>query len=116
LPGETKEPFDGKKFDVGDTMLPKVTKDGYALPESINQDGERKYYRYEVNLNHEKFIRFAKEQKQEDVVKTNANNMAYLSDKLDEMDSYEAKKMMMSFFNNISLNTFIILFQYKRLN
>ena len=108
LPGETKEPFDGKKFDVGDTMLPKVTKDGYALPESINQDGERKYYRYELNINHEKFINFAKEQKQEDVVKTNANNMAYLSDKLDEMDSYEAKKMMMSFFNNISLNTFII--------
>jgi len=187
LPGETKEPFDSGKFDVSDTILPKVTKDGYALPESINQDGEKKYYRYELNINHEKFIKFAKEhnatpsiliallaskaiknislnadkpilcnlasdmrkelnldntskncvssvylpystdleklsferqaasyremikeQKQENVVKTNANNMVYLSDKLDEMDSYEAKKKMMSFFNNISLNTFII--------
>jgi len=187
LPGETKEPFDDKKYDVGDTILPAVTKDGYALPEAMNHDGKKKYYRYEVNMNHEKLIKFAKEhnatpsimialltskaikniypdadkpilcnlaidmrkalnldntskncvssvylpysknleklsfeeqatayremikeQKQTDVVKTNANNMAYLSDKLDELDSYEAKKKMMTFFNNINLNTFII--------
>jgi hypothetical protein len=187
LPGETKEPFGDGKFDVCDTTLPEVTKDGYALPDAMNQDGQKKYYRYEVNINHENFIKFAKEhngtpsiviallaskaikniypeadkpilcnlamdmrkelnlnntfkncvgsvylpysnkleklsfeeqatayrkmvkeQKQADVVKRNANNMAYLSDKLDEMDSYEAKKKMMSFFNNISLNTFII--------
>ena len=31
-----------------------------------------------------------------------------MSDKLDELDSYEAKKKMMTFFNNINLNTFII--------
>ena len=34
--------------------------------------------------------------------------MAYLVNKLAERDSYEAKKKMMSFFNDISLNTFII--------
>ena len=28
----------------------------YALPDAMNQDGEKKYYRYEVNINHEKFI------------------------------------------------------------
>jgi NRPS condensation-like uncharacterized protein len=187
LPGETKEPFGDGKFDVRDTTLPEVTKDGYALPEVMNKDGEKKYYRYEVDINHENFMKFTKEhnatpaiviallaskaikniypeadkpilcnlasdmrkvlsldntfkncvssvylpyctnleklsfeeqameyrkmvkeQKQADVVKRNANNMAYLSDKLDEMDTYEEKKKMMSFFNNISLNTFII--------
>jgi len=187
LLGETKEPLANGKFDVGETTPPEIIKDGYALPDAVNQDGEKKYYRYEVNINYENFIKFAKDhngtpsiviallaskviknivpeadkpilcnlasnmrkkldldhthkncvssvylpytadlqklsfeeqattyrnmmkkQKQPDAVKRNANNMAYLSDKLDEIDSYEVKKKMMSFFNNISLNTFII--------
>jgi len=187
LPGETKEPLGDGKFDVGSTTLPEIIKDGYALPDAMNQDGEKKYYRYEMNINYENFLKFAKEnnatpsiviallaskaikniypeadkpilcnlasnmrkeldldhthkncvssvylpysadleklsleeqstayremmkeQKQADAVKRNANNMVYLSDKLDEIDSYEVKKKLMSFFNNISLNTFII--------
>ncbi|MBI4857861.1 MAG: hypothetical protein HY818_14065 [Acetobacterium woodii] len=187
LPDETKEPLGDGKFDVLDADLPVINKDGYALPDAINQSDEKTYYRYEVNINQSNFIKFAKEnnatpsiamalltsqaikniypdadkpilcnlasnmrpelnldhtykncvnslylpysvdlekltfkdqaiayrkmlneQKQPNVVKTSANSMVYLSDKLDELPSYEAKQKMMSFFNNISLNTFII--------
>lgn len=48
------------------------------------------------------------EQKQEEVVKLNANMMIGLSDKLDELNSFEARKSMMSFFNNMKLNTFVL--------
>lgn len=184
---ETKEPLSVGKLDVDNTLLPEVIKDGYALPDAIIKDGQEQYYRYEIELNQEKFMEFAKEnnatpsiiialltskaikaiypdadkpilcnlaynmrkelnldntfkncvnsvylpysenmqqlslkeqstifremlseQKKIDAVKNDANSILYLCDKLDELDSYEAKKKIMTYFNDINLNTFII--------
>lgn len=49
-----------------------------------------------------------KEQKQPDVVKTAANSQIGLSDKLDQLGTYAEKKQMLSFLNDICINTFVI--------
>lgn len=58
LPGETEEPvgYDYHEFDK--SKLPVVSKDGFALPE--NEAPVTDYYRTEINLNQQQFIRYAK--------------------------------------------------------
>ncbi|MBU3178346.1 hypothetical protein KPL47_18640 [Clostridium estertheticum] len=59
LPGETMEPFGDSKYDIGNTPMPEIVKDGYTLPENVNEVSN--YYRYEININRDKFMAFAKE-------------------------------------------------------
>jgi len=185
LPGETMEPFGNSKYDIGNTPMPEIVKDGYSLPENANEVSN--YCRYEININRDKFITFAKEhnatpailvallasksikklhpdadkpivcsmasdmrkelglenthkncvsslylpytkaveklsfneqaslyrniikeQKHPDVVKSAANSQIGLSDKLDQLETFAAKKQMLSFFNDFCINTFII--------
>lgn len=185
LPDETKEPYGNVKYEVENTQMPEIIKDGYALPENENEVTH--YYRYEINLNRDKFLAFAKqnnatpailvslfaskaikrlhpdaqkpivcsmandmrkevglenthkncvgslyfpytneveklsfaeqatlyrkimkEQKEPSVVKSAINSHIGLSDKLDSLDTFEAKKQMMSFFNDFCINTFVI--------
>lgn len=185
LPGETVEPFGDSKYEIGNTPMPEIIRDGYALPEHANEVSN--YYRYEININRDKFMAFAKEnnatpailvallasksikklhpdadkpivcslasdmrkelglenthkncvgslylpyseaveklpmneqatkyrtiikeQKQPDVVKCAANSQIGLSDKLDQLENFVAKKQALSFFNNFCINTFVI--------
>jgi len=185
LPGETMEPFGDSKYDIGNTQMPEIIKDGYSLPENANEVSN--YYRYEININRDKFMAFAKEnnatpailvallasksikkihldtdkpivcsmasdmrkelglenthkncvgslylpytevveklslneqatlyreimkeQKHPDLIKSAANNQIGLSDKLDQLETFAAKKQMLSFFNNLCINTFVI--------
>lgn len=39
--------------------MPEIVKDGYALPENANEVSN--YYRYEININRDKFMALAKE-------------------------------------------------------
>ncbi len=59
LPGETTEPFDGSKYDVTDTKMPEIIRDGFALPEHNAE--VTKYYRYEIEIKHDEFMKIAKE-------------------------------------------------------
>lgn len=185
LPGETDEPFKDTHYEVEDTPMPDIIKDGYSLPE--NQSPVDRYYRYEVSIPQQQFIRYAKqhnatpailiallaskaikhihddadkpivcsmasdmrkemnmenthkncvsslylpytdemetlplseqasryraiikEQKQLDVVKRVANSHIGMCDKLDELDTFSAKKHMLSFFNDLCIDTFIL--------
>jgi hypothetical protein len=58
LPGETTEPFGHTKYGIGDTPMPEVVKDGYVLPE--NAEEVNTYYRYEINIDRNQFMAFAK--------------------------------------------------------
>ena len=59
LTGETTEPFGESKYEVTDIKMPEIIKDGYALPE---HDAEvTKYFRYEINIKHDEFLKVAKE-------------------------------------------------------
>jgi len=185
LPGETMEPFGDSKYDIGNTPMPEIVKDGYLLPENVNDVSN--FYRYEININRDKFMTFAKEnnatpailvallasksikklhsdadkpivcnmasdmrkelglenthkncvgslympyieaieklslneqatmyrniikqQRHPDVVKSAANNQIGLSDKLDQLETLPEKKQMLSFFNDLCINTFVI--------
>lgn len=60
LVGETREPCE-RKFKVEDGyIMPEIIKDGYSIPDQ-NQENEKKYYRYEIKMNSDKFMKFAKE-------------------------------------------------------
>lgn len=185
LPGETTEPFGDSKYDIGNTPMPEIVKDGYALPENANEVSN--YYRYEININRDKFMAYAKEnnatpailvallaskvvkklhpgvdkpivcnmasdmrkklglenthkdcvsslympyteameklslkeqstmyrniikqQRNPDVVRSAANMQIGLSDKLDTLETLTEKKQMLSFFNDMCINTFVI--------
>jgi len=43
---------------VGDGRAPEVTRDGYALPENAGEVSG--YYRYEINIDRDQFMTFAK--------------------------------------------------------
>lgn len=58
LQGEMTEPLGDSQYEVGDTPIPQIIKDGYALPE-ITGDITG-YYRYELNISKDKFLAFAK--------------------------------------------------------
>ena len=58
LQGETDEPFGDSKYEVGDGPAPEVTRDGYALPENAGEVSG--YYRYEINIDRDEFMTFAK--------------------------------------------------------
>lgn len=186
LPEETVEPFSGS-LDVHETQIPKIHKDAYTLPDSVNSVGKNQYYRYEIKIRHANFMKFAKENnatpaiavallvsksiqnvypqtnqpvacdlasdlrggiglentfkncvgsvslpyppefegmsfkeqaivyrklleeyKDPDNLKREVNKQVYLYDKLDGMNSYEAKKEALSFFNNLIINTFVL--------
>jgi len=51
---------------------------------------------------------FLREQKDKDYCRKEANSMLTLFDKLDTLPSYEAKQQIMSFFDGMTLDTFII--------
>lgn len=185
FPDETKDPFRDSKYEIRNTPMPEIIKDGYVLPENTNEVSN--YYRYEININRGKFMAAAKgnnatpailiallasksikklhpdadkpivcsmasdmrkelglenthkncvsslylpyteavgqmplqeqatlyrdiirEQKQPDVVKMAANSQIGLSDKLDQLGTLAQKKEMMSFFNDLCINTFVI--------
>lgn len=59
LPGETMEPLGNRKYDVSNIALPEIIKDGYLLPEHSQESN--KFYRYEMNINRDKFMAYAKE-------------------------------------------------------
>lgn len=59
LPGETTEPFGDSKYEIGDTPMPEIMKDGYALPEHKKEVSN--YYRYEINIKRDQFMAVAKE-------------------------------------------------------
>lgn len=59
LLGETTEPFGTSKYEAADTKMPEVIKDGYVLPE--HNEEVTKYFRYEVNIKHDEFMKVAKE-------------------------------------------------------
>lgn len=61
LPGETQEPIGNSMYEFDANNLPQVIKDGYALPE--NAEEVQNYYRHEININQEQFIKYAKENK-----------------------------------------------------
>lgn len=185
LPGETAEPFEEAKYEVTDTKMPQIVRDGFALPE--HSEEVAKYFRYEININHDEFMKVAKEnnatpaillalmcskaiqtlytdadkpvvcsmatdlrkelgienthkncvsslyfpytnefnqlslkeqateyrsimkeQKNPDVVKNMVNSQIGISDKLDQNDKLIEKQQMMSFFNNLCINTYVI--------
>jgi hypothetical protein len=54
------------------------------------------------------YRKIIKEQKQPDLVKAAANSQMGLSDKLDQLGTYAEKKQMLSFLNDICINTFVI--------
>lgn len=53
------EPFGDSKYDTGNTIMPEIVKDGYTLPENVDEVSN--YYRYEININRDKFMAFAKQ-------------------------------------------------------
>lgn len=55
LPGETQEPIGDSQFDINEKNLPQVIKSGYSLPE--NSEKYENYYRYEVNIERQGFIK-----------------------------------------------------------
>lgn len=186
LKGETAEPL-GESLELKEKQIPQIYKDGFALPDSINSVGQNKFYRYEVKIRQDNFIKFSKannatpaitiallaskaikkiytdtdkpivcnlasdlrkgirmdntfkncvgsislpyldefenlpfreqaaayrkmieEYKKEDNLKREINKQVYLYDKLDELHSLKEKKGMLSFFNNLISNTFIL--------
>ena len=56
----------------------------------------------------EEFRRLLSEQRDRDLTRRAANGMIGLSDRLDERDSYEAKREMMGFFEGMHLNTYTV--------
>ncbi len=186
LKDETAEPL-SEDFELKETQIPQIYKDGFALPDSIDSVGQNKFYRYEVKIKQENFKKFSKannatpaiiiallvskaiksiytdtekpvvcnlasdlrkgihmnntfkncvgsislpypdkfedlplkkqaaeyrkmieEYKKEDNLKSEIKKQAHLYDKLDELHSLEEKKNMLSFFNNLISNTFIL--------
>ncbi len=186
LQDETAEPF-GESQKISEIQMPQIHKDGYALPDSLDSVGRNKSYRCEVTIQHESFMKFARENnatpaiaialfaskaiqniypdtdkpiicnlasdlrkgvgmentfkncvgsvclpytddfnrlsfkeqasadrkiieeyRNKDNLKREINKQVYLYEKLDELSSYEEKKKMLSFFNNLITNTFIL--------
>lgn len=58
LPGETQEPIGDSKFEVNESNLPQISKNGYALPE--NAEACDDYYRYEIQIKRQSFIEYIK--------------------------------------------------------
>jgi hypothetical protein len=58
LEGETKDPF-LEIYEITDSEFPKLSRDGFALDENIKIDCDI-YYRYELLVGHDEFLRFAK--------------------------------------------------------
>ncbi len=187
LPNETAEPLKNNYSVTAETELPKIVKNGFALPESLESVGQHNYYRYEMKIEQQAFMQFAKENqatpaivmalfvakaikkvhpdlketiignlasdlrngihmentfrncvgslelpysldfeqlsfkeqvcayrksiaehKNEKTIKNNVNKMIHLFDKLDTLHSFEEKKNMLSFFNNLITNTFVL--------
>ncbi len=183
---ETAEPL-SKRLKTNETQLPNVQKDGFVLPDSINSIGKNRYFRYEVKIQHERFMKFAKENnatpaiaislfvskaiksiypvtdkpvicnlasnlrkginmentfkncvgsicllypdefesmafkdqaaayrkilkdaKNKDNLKREINKQIYLYDKVDELHSYEEKKKMLSFLDDLITNTYVL--------
>lgn len=58
LKGETEEPIGKFKYEFDEKNLPHVIKDGFHLPENMAKT--ENYYRHEININKEDFIKYAK--------------------------------------------------------
>lgn len=58
LPDETTEPLGNSFFEVDESRLPQVLKDGYALPEHADDQGN--YYRYEIKMKRSSFVKCMK--------------------------------------------------------
>ncbi|MEY8355584.1 hypothetical protein AALB39_19805 [Lachnospiraceae bacterium 54-53] len=61
LPGETKEPFHFDNLKADRAGMPEIRKNGFALPDSVGSVGENRFYRCEIKISREDFVKFAKE-------------------------------------------------------
>jgi hypothetical protein len=59
LPGETADPC-AANLQTGETQIPRVHTDGFALPDAIASLGQSEYFRYEVKIRHGSFMQFVK--------------------------------------------------------
>ena len=118
LPGETDDPFlqeydfDGKKMFVN---IAADMRDALGVPntfkncvKSMNLPYSREFSEKSLTEQATEYRELLKAQRDRDFCRKEANAMIGLSNKLDTLDSYEEKQKIMTFFEGMSLNTYII--------
>lgn len=118
LPGETDEPFlqeydfDGKKMFVN---IAADMRDALGVPntfkncvKSMNLPYSREFSEKSLTEQATEYRELLKAQRDRDFCRKEANAMIGLSNKLDTLDSYEEKQKIMTFFEGMTLNTYII--------
>ena len=118
LPGETDDPFlqeydfDGKKMFVN---IAADMRDALGVPntfkncvKSMNLPYSREFSEKSLTEQTTKYRELLKAQRDRDFCRKEANAMIGLSNKLDTLDSYEEKQKIMTFFEGMTLNTYII--------
>ena len=118
LPGETDDPFlqeydfDGKKMFVN---IAADMRDALGVPntfkncvKSMNLPYSREFSEKSLTEQATEYRELLKAQRDRDFCRKEANAMIGLSNKLDTLDSYEEKKKIMTFFEGMTLNTYII--------
>lgn len=113
LPGETipeeetAEPFSREFYEVNEQAVQPVEHDGFALPESTSAP-EALARRYRELLS---------AQREPNAVKAALNKQIGLFNKLDKLHTLEEKRQLMSFFNGMVNNTYVISYMGRlRLN
>ena len=118
LPGETDDPFlqeydfDGKKMFVN---IAADMRDALGVPntfkncvKSMNLPYSREFSEKSLTEQATEYRELLKAQRDGDFCRKEANAMIGLSNKLDTLDSYEEKQKIMTFFEGMTLNTYII--------
>ena len=118
LPGETDDPFlqeydfDGKKMFVN---IAADMRDALGVPntfkncvKSMNLPYSREFSEKSLTEQTTEYRELLKAQRDRDFCRKEANAMIGLSNKLDTLDSYEEKQKIMTFFEGMTLNTYII--------
>ena len=118
LPGETDDPFlqeydfDGKKMFVN---IAADMRDALGVPntfkncvKSMNLPYSREFSEKSLTEQATEYRELLKAQRDRDFCRKEANAMIGLSNKLDTLDSYEEKQKIMTFFEGMTLNTYII--------
>ena len=118
LPGETDDPFlqeydfDEKKLFVN---IAADMRDALGVPntfkncvKSMNLPYSREFSEKSLTEQATEYRELLKAQRDRDFCRKEANAMIGLSNKLDTLDSYEEKQKIMTFFEGMTLNTYII--------
>ena len=118
LPGETDDPFlqeydfDGKKMFVN---IAADMRDALGVPntfkncvKSMNLPYSREFSEKSLTEQATEYRELLKAQRDRDFCRKEANAMIGLSNKLDTLDSYEEKQKIMTLFEGMTLNTYII--------